>query len=70
MIASTSTCMRRMSSLSMIAMIARMVFGGAVMTSALVSGSAQIIVPFSACAAAGWRPRRCQRRRSPPAPRP
>ena len=51
MIASTSTCVRRMSSLSMIAMSERMILAGAVMTSALVSGSAQIVVERSALAA-------------------
>jgi len=50
MIASTSTCMRRMSILSMIALIWRICFGAAVMTRAFVSGSAQIIVPLSAWA--------------------
>ena len=48
MIASTSTCGRRMSSLSMMLMIERMIFGGAVMISALVGGSAQIVAFFSA----------------------
>ena len=50
MIASTSTCGWRMSSLSMTAISARMILGGAVMTSALFAGSAQIMAFFSACA--------------------
>ena len=58
MIASTSTCARRMSSLSMTAISERMIFGGAVMTSALVSGSAQIVVERSALAATPPPPRR------------
>ena len=43
MIACTSTCARRMSSLSITALSARMVRCGAVITSALVSLSAQIV---------------------------
>ena len=43
MIACTTTCARRMSSLSITALSARMVRCGAVMTSALVSLSAQIV---------------------------
>ena len=39
-----------MSSLSMMLMMERMIFGGAVMTSALLVGSAQISAFFSACA--------------------
>jgi hypothetical protein len=50
MMASTSTCMRRMSSLSMMAMSERITFCGAVMISALVSGSAQMVVERSALA--------------------
>ena len=49
-IASTSTCRRRMSSLSTTPMIERMIFGGAVTTSALVCLSAQIVVLRSAAA--------------------
>ena len=53
MIASTMTCARRMSSLSTIAISEFMVLAGAVMTSALVSGSAQMVVgPPEAPAAA------------------
>ena len=62
MIASTSTCGRRMSSLSMMSMTARMIFGGAVMTSALLVGSAQTMALFSACCCGEPPPR-------PPAPR-
>ena len=50
MMASTSTCGRRMSSLSTISMIARISFGGAVTTRALLVGSAHTMAPFSACA--------------------
>ena len=46
-IASTSTCARRMSSRSTIAMTERMTLGGAVTTSALVCGSAQIATLLS-----------------------
>ena len=46
-IASTSTCARRMSSRSTIDMTERMIFGGAVTTSALVFGSAQIVTLLS-----------------------
>ena len=46
-IASTSTWARRMSSRSTIDMTERMTFGGAVTTSALVFGSAQIVTPLS-----------------------
>ena len=52
MIASTSTCGRRMSSLSTISMTARMSLGGAVTTRALLAGSAHTIAFFSAWAAA------------------
>ena len=56
MIASTSTCGRRMSSLSMTAISERMIFGGAVMTSALVCLSAQIVMLAVGCRrAAAWR---------------
>ena len=50
MIASTSTCGRRMSSLSMMSITARMIFGGAVITRALLVGSAHTMAPFSASA--------------------
>ena len=51
MMASTSTCPRRMSSLSTTAIRERMTLAGAVITSALVSGSAQMVVERSALAA-------------------
>ena len=74
MIACTSTCARRMSSLSMTALIARIVRCGAVMISELVSLSAQIVpVPPARDTAAavaalvgGGRRARHRRRRSRP----
>jgi len=48
MIASTSTCGRRISSLSTMSITARMIFGGAVITRALLVGSAHTMAPFSA----------------------
>ena len=57
MIASTSTCGRRMSSLSMMSMTACMILGGAVITSALLVGSAHTMAFFSACASGeAWPP--------------
>ena len=52
MIASTSTCGRRMSSLSMMVITACMMRGGAVMTSALLAGSAHTMALRSATACA------------------
>ena len=66
MMASTSTCMRRMSSLSTTPMSERMTLAGAVMTSALVSGSAQMVVERSALAATLLRGRRRRRRAARP----
>ena len=66
MMASTSTCARRMSSLSTTALSERMTLAGAVITSALVSGSAQMVVERSALAPTppppAAPPRRCAAR--------
>ena len=51
MMASTRTCARRISSLSTTPIKFRIVLGVAVITSAFVWGSAQMIVPFSSLAA-------------------